>query len=101
TRRRRFDEGRLAGQRGFGGKMNWQRLVRLLPLVALIGCVGSCSKNKPTLNLLVWEGYADPSFIQTFEEQNHCKVSASYLGSSEELVAKLAGGRPGSYVVIS
>ncbi len=25
--------------------------------------VGSCSKKTPTLNLLVWEGYADPSFI--------------------------------------
>src|SRR6202040_2995420 len=101
TRRRRFDEGRLAGQRGFGGQMNWQRLIGLLPLLALIGCVGSCSKSQPTLNLLVWEGYADPSFIQTFEEQNHCKVSASYMGSSDELVAKLRGGSAGNYDVIS
>src|SRR6476620_10003962 len=59
-----------------------------------------CSK-KPTLNLLVWEGYADPSFIKAFEEQNHCKVSASYMGSSDELVAKLRGGSAGNYDVIS
>src|SRR5580692_10147974 len=81
--------------------MNWQRILRLLPLLAAVACVGSCSKKTPTLNLLVWEGYADPSFIQAFEEQNHCKVSASYMGSSDELVAKLHGGSSGNYDVIS
>src|SRR6185437_11330466 len=61
----------------------------------------SCGKKTPSLNLLVWEGYADPSYVQTFEEQNHCKVSASYMGSSDELVAKLRGGSAGTYDVIS
>ena len=63
--------------------------------------LGSCSKNRPTLNLLVWEGYADPSFVQAFEGKYHCKVSASYMGSSDELVAKLRGGSAGNYDVIS
>ena len=61
----------------------------------------SCAKKTPTLNLLVWEGYADPSFVHSFEEQNHCKVTASYMGSSDELVAKLRGGSAGNYDVIS
>jgi len=61
----------------------------------------SCTKKTPTLNLLVWEGYADPSYVKAFEEQNHCKVSASYMGSSDELVAKLRGGSAGNYDVIS
>ncbi|HEY4660010.1 MAG TPA: ABC transporter substrate-binding protein, partial [Terriglobales bacterium] len=61
----------------------------------------SCGKKTPSLNLLVWEGYADPSFVKTFEEQNHCKVSASYMGSSDELVAKLRGGSAANYDVIS
>jgi len=61
----------------------------------------SCAKKTPTLNLLVWEGYADPSYVRAFEEQNHCKVSASYMGSSDELVAKLRGGSSGNYDVIS
>jgi spermidine/putrescine-binding protein len=81
--------------------MNWPRIVRLMPLLLAVLFVGSCSKKTPTLNLLVWEGYADPSFIQAFEEQNHCKVSASYMGSSDELVAKLRGGSAGNYDVIS
>src|ERR1700733_11264372 len=84
-----------------GGKMNGHRWVRLLPLLAAVLCVGSCGKKTPTLNLLVWEGYADPSFIQGFEEKYHCKVSASYMGSSDELVAKLRGGSAGNYDVIS
>src|SRR3954451_24740569 len=61
----------------------------------------SCGKKTPTLNLLVWEGYADPSFVKAFEDENRCKVSASYMGSSDELVAKLLGGSAGNYDVIS
>src|SRR6202034_231321 len=81
--------------------MNSQRMLRLLPLLAAGLLAGSFHKNTPTPNLLVWEGYADPSFITTFEEQNHCKVSASYMGSSDELMAKLRGGSAGNYDVIS
>jgi spermidine/putrescine-binding protein len=81
--------------------MNWRFGLRVLPVMAGLLFVGSCAKKAPTLNLLVWEGYADPSFIQAFEEQNHCKISASYLGTSDELVAKLRGGSAGNYDVIS
>ncbi len=61
----------------------------------------SCGKSTPTLGLLVWEGYADPSFINGFEAKCGCKVSASYMGSSDELVAKLRGGSASNYDVIS
>src|SRR5580704_13266970 len=82
----------------------WQLLTRLVIVSALAApalLLGSCSKKTPTLNLLVWEGYADPSYVKGFEEQNHCKVSASYMGSSDELVAKLRGGSTGNYDLIS
>src|SRR6266513_3758959 len=75
-------------------------VVTLLLMVAAL-LLGSCGKKTPTLNLLVWEGYADASFVRGFEEQCHCKVSASYMGSSDELVAKLRGGSAGNYDVIS
>ena len=75
----------------------------ILALFAVLLAVfaGSCARKTPTLNLLVWEGYADPAYVKAFEEQNHCKVSASYMGSSDELVAKLRGGSSGNYDVIS
>src|SRR5258707_13196312 len=81
--------------------MSWRRPMSLLPLLATVLLAGSCTKTTPTLNLLVWEGYADPTFVKAFEEQHHCKVSASYMGSSDELVAKLRGGSAGNYDVIS
>ena len=61
----------------------------------------SCAKKTPSLNLLVWEGYADPSYVKAFEDANHCRVTASYMGSSDDLVGKLRGGSPGTYDVIS
>jgi putative spermidine/putrescine transport system substrate-binding protein/spermidine/putrescine transport system substrate-binding protein len=75
--------------------------LRLIFIVLLATLCLSCGRKTSTLNLLVWEGYADPSFVKAFEEQNHCKVSASYMGSSDELVAKLRGGSAGNYDVIS
>ena len=77
------------------------RRLTFLAILLLALFFGSCSKRTPTLNLLVWEGYADPSFVRAFEEQYHCKISASYMGSSDELVAKLRGGSAGNYDVIS
>ncbi len=68
---------------------------------ALALAVGGCARKTPSLSLLVWEGYADPSYLHTFEESHHCKISASYMGSSDELVAKLRGGSASNYDVIS
>ena len=72
----------------------------LFTLVLFLLCPG-CAKKTPTLNLLVWEGYADPSFVHEFEQKYHCRVAASYMGSSDELVAKLRGGSASNYDVIS
>src|ERR1700732_1343143 len=63
--------------------------------------LGACKPKPETLSLLVWEGYADPSFLQPFEQSHHCKVVAAYIRSSDELVAKLRGGSAANYDVIS
>jgi len=73
----------------------------LLLVFASLCFLSSCGKPAPTLSLLVWEGYVDPSFIQGFEATCHCKVVAAYMGSSDELVAKLRGGASSNYDVIS
>jgi spermidine/putrescine-binding protein len=75
--------------------------VILLGILAFALICGACKKKEETLSLLVWEGYADPSFAHAFEESHHCKVVASYMGSSDELVAKLRGGSASNYDVIS
>ncbi len=67
----------------------------------LAAALGACKAKTETLSLLVWEGYADPSFLRPFEQSHHCKVVAAYMGSSDELVAKLRGGSASNYDVIS
>jgi putative spermidine/putrescine transport system substrate-binding protein/spermidine/putrescine transport system substrate-binding protein len=62
---------------------------------------GACKKKEASLSLLVWEGYADPATVHAFEESHQCKVMATYMGSSDELVAKLRGGSASNYDVIS
>jgi len=72
-----------------------------LLVVCLIAAFSNACKREQTLSLLVWEGYADPSFVSAFEQSHHCRVIASYMGSSDELVAKLRGGSASNYDVIS
>ena len=44
------------------------------------------------LNFMVWEGYTDASFAKPFEDQCGVKLNSTYMGSSDELVAKLRAG---------
>jgi spermidine/putrescine-binding protein len=78
-----------------------RKIFSISTVALLLVSLGSCGTKTPTLSLLVWEGYADPSYVRAFEESHHCKVSASYMGSSDELVAKLRGGSASNYDVIS
>ena len=73
----------------------------LLGILAVSLACGACRKREESLSLLVWEGYSDESAVHDFEESRHCKISASYMGSSDELVAKLRGGSASNYDVIS
>jgi spermidine/putrescine-binding protein len=87
----------LEGTMMLGDRMKRRSL--LLAIVALAS--GGCRQKQDTLSLLVWEGYADSTFVREFEDAHHCKVVASYMGSSDELVAKLRGGSAANYDVIS
>ncbi|HEY9014890.1 MAG TPA: ABC transporter substrate-binding protein [Gemmatimonadales bacterium] len=44
------------------------------------------------LNFMVWEGYTDTLFTTPFEQACGVKVNATYMGSSDDLVAKLRAG---------
>ena len=44
------------------------------------------------LNFMVWEGYTDTLFTKPFETACGVKVNATYMGTSDDLVAKLRAG---------
>lgn len=84
----------------------WHRIT----IAFLAGCLSLLSLCLPaapaqaagcTLTAIVWEGYTDPSFTQTFEEQTGCTVKATYAGSSDEMFAKFRAGGGRNYDLIS
>ena len=44
------------------------------------------------LNFMVWEGYTDTLFTAPFERACGVKINSTYMGSSDDLVAKLRAG---------
>ena len=72
----------------------------LLGAAALILLSSAGSAGAQELNLLTWEGYADESFVVPFEEASGCQVTATYVGSNDDFVPKLAAGG-GVYDLVS
>ena len=59
------------------------------------------AKGEGKLNMVIWEGYADPSYVKTFEQQTGCKVNAVPAGSSDEMFTKFRSGGGGQYDLVS
>lgn len=83
-------------------------LALLIALLSVTGCGGSSSGsggssagNEGTLNLLAWEGYTEPEWVKPFEKENHVKVNISYVGSDDELFAKIHGGGGTTYDLVA
>ncbi len=68
--------------------------------IAMTGLAAGSAWAEGELNVLTWEGYTDPSFVEVFEERTGCKVTPTYVGSNDEYPAKLAGGG-GVYDLVS
>ncbi|MGD0439541.1 MAG: ABC transporter substrate-binding protein [Acidimicrobiales bacterium] len=61
----------------------------------------SIGKGEGQLNLIAWEGYAQPEWVKPFEKQTGCQVNAKYAGSSSEMVSLMANGGGGQYDLVS
>jgi putative spermidine/putrescine transport system substrate-binding protein len=58
-------------------------------------------KTEGALNLIAWEGYAQPQWVAPFEKATGCQVHAKYAGSSSEMVSLMANGGGGQYDMVS
>jgi putative spermidine/putrescine transport system substrate-binding protein/spermidine/putrescine transport system substrate-binding protein len=74
-------------------------IVSYLVMGGLMG-LSSATYAAGKVNILTWEGYADDSFVSIFEEQSGCELTKTYVGSNDEIVAKMAAGDR-NYDVIS
>lgn len=72
--------------------MNKKSIFYGVSLAALCTFSMASSALSGELNILTWEGYADPSVIEPFEAATGCKVSATYVGSNDDFAPKLAAG---------
>jgi putative spermidine/putrescine transport system substrate-binding protein len=78
--------------------------------VAVSACGSSSSTSSlPTkigagegqLNLIGWEGYAQPEWVKPFEQQTGCVVHTKYAGSSDEMVTLMRQGGGSQYDMVS
>jgi putative spermidine/putrescine transport system substrate-binding protein len=58
-------------------------------------------KTEGHLNLIAWEGYAQPQWVKPYEQATGCQVSVKYAGSSSEMVSLMANGGGGQYDLVS
>lgn len=76
--------------------------VVVVAFIAGCGSDSGSSGDKPTtLNLLAWEGYTEPDWVKPFEKANDAKVNVSYVGSDDELFAKVRGGDGTTYDLVA
>ena len=61
----------------------------------------SVGKTEGKLNLIAWEGYAQPEWVKPYEAATGCQVSVKYAGSSSEMVSLMANGGGGQYDLVS
>ena len=59
---------------------------------AILAGMTATAHAEGEVNVLTWEGYADPSFIDQFEAESGCTVTATYVGSNDDFAPKLLAG---------
>jgi putative spermidine/putrescine transport system substrate-binding protein len=95
-------------------KIDWVLAVILAAMTVTVAACGSSSSSSTTsslptsvgkgegqLNLIAWEGYAQPEWVKPFEQQTGCVVHSKYAGSSDEMVTLMRQGGGGQYDMVS
>jgi putative spermidine/putrescine transport system substrate-binding protein len=61
----------------------------------------SVGAGEGQLNLVAWEGYAQPEWVKPFEAATGCAVHAKYAGSSDEMVTLMRQDGGNQYDMVS
>ncbi len=73
----------------------------LVPPTAKIKPQTSIGAGEGQLNLVLWDGYADKSWVDPFTLATGCKVTQHPAGTSDEMVSLLKDGGGGNWDMVS
>ncbi len=96
-------------------KLDWALGAVLALMIVGASACGSSSSSKSSasslpskigagegqLNLVAWEGYAQPEWVKPFEKETGCVVHAKYAGSSDEMVTLMRQNGGDQYDMVS
>lgn len=71
------------------------------PPTANLKPLQSVGPGEGQLNLVLWDGYADKSWVDPFTAQTGCKVNQHPAGSSDEMVSLMKDGGGGQWDMVS
>lgn len=71
------------------------------PPTANVKPQASVGAGEGQLNLVLWDGYADKSWVDPFTAATGCKVNQHPAGSSDEMVSLMKGGGGGQWDMVS
>jgi putative spermidine/putrescine transport system substrate-binding protein len=71
------------------------------PPTATIKPQTSIGAGEGQLNLVLWDGYADKSWVDPFTAATGCKVTQKAAGSSDEMVSLMKDGGGGQWDMVS
>jgi putative spermidine/putrescine transport system substrate-binding protein len=72
-----------------------------VPPTAKLAPPTSIGAGEGALNLVLWDGYADKSWVDPFTAATGCKVNQHPAGSSDEMVSLMKDGGGGNWDMVS
>jgi putative spermidine/putrescine transport system substrate-binding protein len=73
----------------------------LVPPTAKLAPQTSIGAGEGQLNLVLWDGYADKSWVDPFTAATGCKVNQHPAGTSDEMVSLMKDGGGGNWDMVS
>ncbi len=72
----------------------------IILICGLVLLASGGKKGKPTLSILCFQGYAEPAWVEPFEEKYNAEVNVTYAGTVEEHFTKTKAA-PDEYNIVS
>jgi putative spermidine/putrescine transport system substrate-binding protein/spermidine/putrescine transport system substrate-binding protein len=89
------------------GRISRRDLSKLFAALGLTSALGPIVGQETVrgqsneLTMVIWEGYADPSFAAKFEEENDATINATPMSSSDDAFARLQAGGGSNFDLVS